>query len=363
MTIGKITRFTALILLLCSLNSFVYAGSPWDNSGDSDFSMNAVSPPPEVICSERCSGIECTPVLTQELDSLIEQNEQSRIMVGSAEVTEGGTVIIPISVSNLTGAEGVGYSILFDPGYLEVVAVTITAGVTTNSQLTYNVVESDSDATLSVVMTHDALNVGTDTIGIAEITLKAKTGVLGETELIFANAEWSHNFYDISFAVLESGAIIITVPDNELSINLSAGWNLISIPYTEADYNLPSPNPIQIIYWYNPTTRMYEVTQLSELVPGKAYWLASTSTFQMGVKGVPASPITTHLSVGWNLVGGTDADLLFSSITIDPAGSWAAPFVYRYDPISRVYTTTTTLEPGQGYWGAVTRNCTITIST
>jgi len=35
--------------------------------------------------------------------------------------------------------------------------------------------------------------------------------------------------------------------------------------------------------------------------------------------------------------------------------------VYGYNPQTKVYVPITELQPGEGYWGAVTRDCTITL--
>jgi hypothetical protein len=185
-----------------------------------------------------------------------------------------------------------------------------------------------------------------------------------EIQLTWKNGSVTESMKVSSGTTLPAGTYSVAITAStvaEMEIPIVTGWNLISVPYTNAEYTLPSSNPIQIIYWYNPTTRMYEVTQMNALVPGRAYWIASTSTFQMGVKGTSASPITSFLSTGWNLIGGTDPAIPFGSITIDPAGAWAMPFVYGYNTGTRLYEQVTVLTPGAGYWGAVTREATITL--
>jgi len=37
------------------------------------------------------------------------------------------------------------------------------------------------------------------------------------------------------------------------------------------------------------------------------------------------------------------------------------PFVYGYDPLVENYVQVTELQPGEGYWGAVTGDCVITL--
>jgi hypothetical protein len=103
------------------------------------------------------------------------------------------------------------------------------------------------------------------------------------------------------------------------------------------------------------------ITPLDQMQPGQAYWVASTGATEITVIGTDASPITTELATGWNLLGGTDQTVPFSSIKIDPAGAWAMPFVYGYNTGTRAYEQVTVLAPGAGYWGAVTADSTITI--
>jgi hypothetical protein len=147
----------------------------------------------------------------------------------------------------------------------------------------------------------------------------------------------------------------------EMAIPLAAGWNLVSVPYADATYILPSPNPIQVVYAYNPATRAYLITPLDQMQLGQAYWVASTGATEITVTGTDASPLVTPLTAGWNLIGGTETDVPFGSIAIDPNGSWAMPFMYGYNTGTRAYEQATVLSPGAGYWGAVTADCTITI--
>jgi PKD repeat protein len=147
----------------------------------------------------------------------------------------------------------------------------------------------------------------------------------------------------------------------EMQIPLVAGWNLVSVPYADAEYTLPTINPIQVVYWYNPATRSYVTTSLDQMQPGQAYWVASTNATGITVAGTGASPITSDLTAGWNLIGGKHLNVPFTSIAISPTNAWAMPFAYGYNTGTRAYETAATLQPGHGYWGAVTADCTITI--
>jgi parallel beta-helix repeat protein len=164
-----------------------------------------------------------------------------------------------------------------------------------------------------------------------------------------------------------------TLPAGEYFVNLSAstfvnidmringGWNLVSVPLTNARYIVPT-NSIQTIYAYNPVTRLYEgPIQITTMEPGKAYWIASTRDCIVNVSGEPVYPITENLTGGWNLVGGSDKSVPFNAILIDPVDSWSLPFVFGYNVQTRLYEQITTLQTGKGYWGAVNRDCHMTV--
>jgi hypothetical protein len=143
-------------------------------------------------------------------------------------------------------------------------------------------------------------------------------------------------------------------------IALKAGWNLISVPFSNAQYTVP-PSSVQVVYSYNPVTRGYEPVQLSSLEPGKAYWVASTRDCIINITGMPVTPISRGLKAGWNLVGGSGNPVAFGSIGIDPSGSWSLSYVYGYNTQTKIYEQAATLQPGTGYWGAVNRDCIITV--
>jgi hypothetical protein len=106
-------------------------------------------------------------------------------------------------------------------------------------------------------------------------------------------------------------------PGTELTINLKQGWNLISVPFTNIQVNDPN-HKIVIIYQYNTATRNYEAVSTSALVAGRGYWIAASGDTTITITGTPATSITRTLAQGWNLIGGTNAQVPFSSIVITP---------------------------------------------
>jgi len=165
-------------------------------------------------------------------------------------------------------------------------------------------------------------------------------------------------------ATLPAGSYSINISAStvqQIDLSLKEGWNLVSVPLSNATYTVPQ-NSILATYGYNPSTRGYEtVSQITSLVPGEAYWIASGRDCAVTVTGTPVSPVTAELKPGWNLIGSTAGQNAFSSISITPAESWAMSFVYEYDPQAKNYVQITELRSGKGYWGAVTRDCIISL--
>lgn len=214
---AEITKCIAFILILSCFIGVACADTAGEESGEvaliespliSDSGNDtSVGYPTEGMYSGNQTDLKTS------MDLLVEQNAESRIVVGSAAVDSGGTVEIPVSVANLTGAEGIGFMIFFDPQYVEVVTVEET-GATTNTSLTYNVTEYQGyEAFLNVAMTHDSLNVGVTPVSVAMITFKAKTGIYGYTEFYIGNAEWSYDFVPVQFNSMQSGLLTINPPD------------------------------------------------------------------------------------------------------------------------------------------------------
>ncbi|MCP1716349.1 hypothetical protein J2T58_002226 [Methanocalculus alkaliphilus] len=148
----------------------------------------------------------------------------------------------------------------------------------------------------------------------------------------------------------------------QLTIPLQIGWNLISVPYEDAELTLTSPATVQVLDpTNNPNSREGEVIGFDEIVPGRAYWVSSSSVSEIIVKGTQPSSITIELEQGWNPIGAPGDEIHMNDIISDPSDPWSLPFVYAYNPERRSYEAVTTLEPGRGYFGAIGSGCTLTI--
>lgn len=225
---AEITKCIAFILILSCFIGVACAGTAGDESGkvaliDGPLSSDSGNDTSGGNPTEGMYSGSQTDLKTS-IASLIEQNEESLIAVGSASVDSGETVVIPVSVANLTGAEGIGFMIFFDPQCVEVVNVQATPGATTNPSLMYNVTQFHGfEGILNVSMTHDSLDVGVTPVSVAMITFRAKTRIYEPvvyeameyegTELYIGNAEWSHEFGSVEFNFMQSGFLTINPPD------------------------------------------------------------------------------------------------------------------------------------------------------
>ena len=148
-----------------------------------------------------------------------------------------------------------------------------------------------------------------------------------------------------------------TVSGSQVSVPLSPGWNLISLPGAPIDPQInsviPPSHPIDAVFTFEPTepgswliaerdeTGLF-VGTLSKLGPGRAFWVRTT-TFEPLTLSVrspdpasPSLPPTMPVVEGWNLVGMFGIDPSFAgSLSADEYFSglrWTRAF--EYDPAS-----------------------------
>ncbi|MCK4222490.1 MAG: hypothetical protein KAX25_06405, partial [Dehalococcoidia bacterium] len=153
----------------------------------------------------------------------------------------------------------------------------------------------------------------------------------------------------------------IWLEEREIQIPLKAGWNMVSVPVIPADTSVSSVFPgAEVVYTWDPITRSYYVP--TDVEPEKGYWVAVIADTNITMTGVIVSTWTSSLTAGWNMIGsiyGKDVD--FTDPYDNPDGS-VQGFAYWWDPSTRSYALTYTLESKKGYWAAATQNCQLTLS-
>jgi hypothetical protein len=150
----------------------------------------------------------------------------------------------------------------------------------------------------------------------------------------------------------------------QLSVNVSDGWNMVSVP------GLNTPNQNVNTWWQyrdigaNVFKFAGGYQTVTTVVPGTGYWMKHSGdrTYNTGDEW-PAGgiQIVTHNSLigaaGWNLIGCYENIVATTNLTTTPPGQISGP-VYKY---SGGYQVATTLDPGYGYWIKLSQACQINI--
>ena len=133
----------------------------------------------------------------------------------------------------------------------------------------------------------------------------------------------------------------------EFTLELRAGWNMVSLPVTPNDTLAASimdgKGFFQLVTWsgtgYVPAT---------SFEAGKGYWLLVLEDVNVTVSGSSVDSLNISLSAGWNMVGGT-----FDEV---PADGVFPGFYQLVTWTGTGYTPATVFEPGRGYWALVLSN-------
>jgi alpha-tubulin suppressor-like RCC1 family protein len=119
--------------------------------------------------------------------------------------------------------------------------------------------------------------------------------------------------------------------------HLQQGWNLISLPMTPSNTALSHMFPdYEAAYAYQ-NGAYYPVTNI---LPGKGYWLKIPSQKIYSISGQPFPSYTIDFSNGWHLIGGA-----YNEMSPDDE---SIKVIFQY--VNGVYKQAFTLLPGFGYW-------------
>ena len=129
--------------------------------------------------------------------------------------------------------------------------------------------------------------------------------------------------------------------------NLSAGWNLVSLPRISIDSSLGTLFPAATSLAFDYTGR-YEAQTI--LRKGRGYWIRCQDRATVAIPGLGVSSLDIPVTDGWNLVG-TVNDPIPS-----PKGGIIVSRFFTYDG---GYQAVDSLKPGGGYWVKVAGGGTI----
>jgi len=125
----------------------------------------------------------------------------------------------------------------------------------------------------------------------------------------------------------------------------SEGWNLVSLPGNVSSslyYELFPHAVIGSLYSYGDSYNLEE-----ELDPGKGYWLRMSQSGSMYFyTEIAIESITLEMNEGWNLIGGL-ANMSTVSNIIDLDNIIVPGTLYGFQG---TYVSSSSLEPGEGYW-------------
>jgi len=155
----------------------------------------------------------------------------------------------------------------------------------------------------------------------------------------------------------------------EFSIELSEGWNLVSLPLIPENSSIEAVlsgviENVSSVWAYDATSGewlMYnpaipEISDLATMEDGVGYWINMTSAATLTIQGSefpapPATPPVYHVVEGWNLIGYKETAAMSASeylAGVDYVRLWT--FVDgRWSSVSAA----DDMVPGQGYWIAV----------
>ena len=166
---------------------------------------------------------------------------------------------------------------------------------------------------------------------------------------------------DGSNSMTKRGYITVSPPPFSVhDIPLAAGWNMVSVPVTDAVVTTP-PQMMDTVYGYDPANRIYAKVNVTALAPGRGYWVSATDACTLRVNGSYMDRYQADLRTGWNMIGSVSANASFTNPDTNPAGS-VQNSLYGHRPALGTYVTTTTLAPGGGYWASATRDCILNVT-
>ena len=152
------------------------------------------------------------------------------------------------------------------------------------------------------------------------------------------------------------GSAATTFP---LTVNVAAGWNMVSIPgLLPTNQNVstwwPGKDPAASVFRFQSGYQPVTVA-----APGQGYWMKNLAiqTYNTGDEW-PAGGINivAHNPIpgfsGWNMIGGYEQTVNTSGLTTTPPGLITGT-IYKYTPGSG-YQAATQLVPGFGYWVKLT---------
>jgi len=217
---------------------------------------------------------------------------------------------------------------------------------------------------------HDKIAISVNISGLSSGTYSATITLTGE------EVSNSPQYITVTLNVLPP-------PSNFFNLNLSQGWNAISLPL------VTDPRPATVfqgvkgdwaLFWWDPTlpgpNGMGGYVMNPNLAPGKGYWMKIFGGSQVvTISGSPCqeSPFNIPLYSGWNMIGNPflkemSVGLILVEtqgglMTIEEAmntGVISPFFLYNGTGYELIFASGQFV-PGKGYWVKAFQNCTLVV--
>ena len=253
-----------------------------------------------------------------------------------------------------------------------IITAVVTEDLTSLESVTVDATDLDLSASenLTFTETDTYTYIATATLIVgAEATVGTKTLTITATDL--ADNEATANVTVVVVAALTA-----------YNLDLVVGWNLISLPLIPDDPSIDvilagiSDNVDQVRTFVYEDDALVEkfwmeggaVGVLDEMVDGQGYWIqmvvARTLTVQGSEQPGPGGYMPEYdVYEGWNLIGFKSVAPFKAEDYLGTAVMLAFERMYGYDVAAVIYTPiqpdVTELQPGQGYWLAVSADGTI----
>jgi len=144
----------------------------------------------------------------------------------------------------------------------------------------------------------------------------------------------------------------------EFSLELSAGWNMVSLPVFPENGSvgavfgaeIPTLEAMPVVTWSSPS-----FVAVEEVEPKRGYWVFTPAAVEVRVAGKPIEDRRLSLEAGWNMLGTVGLESLNLSaipnqVPERPAVTWVAPS----------FVETAEVKPGKSAWVFVTSETIVT---
>ena len=207
------------------------------------------------------------------------------------------------------------------------------------------------------------------------------SAVPGDVTLWLTGAGVQIDMKAVSEAVLPPGAVDLSIstqeptPVGSWDLDLVEGWNLVSLPLIPFESGAEAlladvAANVASVWRYEAATRSWSSyvpdgpsPTLTHLVDGKGYWIAMRAPDTLRIEGrelppPPGVPPTYEVVEGWNLVGFKSCIPRTVADYLAGVGGYSVVQGYAHGDYFRVLGTEY-MEPGRGYWVAVSSAGTI----